>query len=76
MDSSQSIVIDELGLTRLDLSLQSKVIDPEPIIGASVTFYSDISGTTELIGDVFSDSFGVASFYWENKSAECNELYL
>ncbi len=68
LDSSQTLVIDELGLTRLDLSLQSKSVTPEPIIGASVSFYSDISGTTEFIGNVYSDSFGVASFYWENKS--------
>jgi hypothetical protein len=61
-------VIDEIGLTRLDLSLQSESSTPEPIIGASVCFYSNISGTTDFIGDVYSDSFGVASFYWENKS--------
>ncbi|MHA1451595.1 MAG: hypothetical protein ACTSRD_01900 [Promethearchaeota archaeon] len=75
LDSSQSIVIDELGLTRLDLNLQSTGTIPEPIIGANVTFHSSIAGSTELIGDIYSDSYGIASLYWSNLSATDNYTF-
>ncbi|MBN2157207.1 MAG: hypothetical protein JW776_14275 [Candidatus Lokiarchaeota archaeon] len=68
LNSSRSITIDELGLTRLDLNLQSTGVHPESIIGAKVTFYTNDSVSSEVVGDIFSDSSGIASFYWLNQS--------
>ncbi len=75
LDSSQYITITDIALTKLDLNLQSSGDEPEPIIGAIVTIYKENSTDAELLGNIISDTNGVASLYWSNLSASENYTF-